>query len=117
MRYYFSMEIRDNNKFYIIAPLNPRLDRRELERIQAETLNENRIIGLDLSYVYDCTIDFIAGLKELCRLKPISIFNINSDVFAIFNCMDTDKYAKLFVSELDFEEDVRQLINRKFLLI
>ena len=28
--------------------------------------------------------------------------------------MNADKFARLFVSELDFEEDSRQLINRKF---
>lgn len=111
------MEIRDNDKFYIIAPLNPKLDKREAVRISAETLNENRLIGLDLRYVYDCTVDFLEELRKLCKIKDIGIFNINSDIFTLFNYMNADKFARLFVSELDFEEDSRQLINRKFTIV
>ena len=49
--------------------------------------------------------------------KDLGIFNISSDIFVLFNIMDIDKYAKIFVSELDFEEDARRLINRKFTII
>ena len=111
------MEIRDNDSFYIIAPLSSKIDDYETGRIISEIMGDNRNIGLDLRYVLDCTIDFIENLKNVCKLKNISIFNINSDVFAIFNYMKMDKYVNLFVSELDFEENRRQIINRAFSLV
>ena len=111
------MEIRDNDSFYIIAPLSTKIDSHETERIVSEIMCEERNIGLDLRFVFDCTIDFVENLKMICDSKKISIFNINSDVFAIFNYMDLDKFANLFVSELDFEENKRQLINRSFSVV
>ena len=111
------MEIRDNDKFYIIAPLSSKLDKHESERLISEVCAETRNIGLDLRYVCDCTIDFIESIKQICTTKNLSIFNIPSDIFAIFNYMKLDKYANLFVSELDFEEDKRQLINRSFSVV
>lgn len=111
------MEIRDNEKVCIFAPLSPKLDKRETGRLVAEINNEDKQIAIDLSFVQDCTIDFIEGLKELALKKRVGIFNIPSDIFALFNFMNIDKSVNLYVSELDFEENTRQIINRKFVLI
>ena len=111
------MEIRENNKVYIIAPLCSKLDVYSLERVEKEMLNEQREVALDLSHAQDCTIEFIEGLKAIAKNKSFGIFNVPSDIFVTFNFMNMDKYVKLFVSELDFEEDTRQLINRKFKLV
>ena len=113
------MEIRSNNKIYIIAPLSPKLGRYETTRIAKEIVNEtsNESIALDLANVTDCTIDFIETIREIAKNKSIGMFNISSDIFAIFNYMKLDKNINLFVSELDFRENTRQLINRKFALV
>ena len=111
------MEIREDNKFYIITPLCRKLDSRESQRVIAEILKENRLIGLDLKFVFDCTFDFIEAIKEVCQKKSIGIFNISSDVFATFDFFEVDKFAKIFVSELDFEEDSRQIVNRHFSIV
>ena len=60
--------------------------------------------------------EFFDRLKKLTN-KELGLFNIPSDIFVLLNVMDIDKTAKLYVSEMDFEEDLRQLINRKFALI
>ena len=108
------MEIRADEKVCIFTPLAPRLDERECGRLFAEIEAENKVSAIDLSHVHDCTMDFIEGLKRLCSFKKIGIFNIPSDIFVLFNIMKLDRCAKLFVSELDFGEDSRQMINRNF---
>ena len=45
------------------------------------------------------------------------MFNIPSDLFVLFNVMNLDKSLELFVSEMDFEENAHQLINRKFKVV
>ncbi len=111
------MEIRDNEKVCIFAPLSPTLDKYESSRILKKISNESREIALDLRFVQDCTIDFIESLKEIASIKKIGIFNIPSDIFVLFNIMQIDKTVKLFVCEPDFEENSRQLINRQFSLV
>ena len=108
------MEIRYSDKFLVIAPLTEKLDSYDIKKIANELSLESRKIGLDLNYACDCTIGFIEGLKNLCKTKDIGIFNIPSDIFAMFNFMKVDKSANLFVSELDFRENTRILVNRKF---
>ncbi len=111
------MEIRDNDRVCIFAPLGEKLDRRESARLMTEIAHETRQVGIDLKYVYDCTIDFIETLKESAQNKQIAIFNIPSDIFALFNVMKLDKVVNLYVSESDFENQSRRLINRHFELV
>ena len=114
--YYKVMEIRDNDKICIIAPICAKLDKYKTQRVLNRINRESRQVAIDLSYVQDCSIDFIEGIKALAQ-KNLGIFNIPSDIFVLFNIMGLDKTANLYVSELDFEENSRQLINRKFSVI
>ena len=107
------MEIRENDKVCIITPLCANLDKYKLVQIFREIENESRRIALDLSEVSECSIDFIEGIKSI-KSKKLSIFNISSDLFVLFNLMNLDKVVKVFASELDFEENARQIINRRF---
>lgn len=111
------MEIRDNNKFCIFAPLSSRIDEYEASRLLKNIKKESRLVAIDLQYVHDCTIDFINTIKQISKEKQIGIFNIPSDIFTLFNVMEIDKISNLFVTELDFIENQRQLINRKFLIV
>ena len=109
------MEIIIKDNCRIITPLSPKLTDRETERLNDELINCNgERIALDMTYVNDCTIDF---LDKIRIHKGISLFNINSDVFAILTSMNLDKALKLFVSEMDFFADKHQLINRNFSLV
>ena len=111
------MEIRDNENVCIFAPLGGKLDYIESKRLLQEISAETRQVGIDLKYVYDCTIEFIEMLKQAANSKPIAIFNIPSDIFVLFNIMKLDRVANLYVSEDDFEFHKRRLINRDFQLV
>lgn len=111
------MEIREDEKFCIFAPLGGKLDSRESDRLLKEISSETRQVGIDLKYVYDCTIDFIDALKHTAKKQQISIFNIPSDIFVLFNIMHLDRAVNLYVSENDFENSTRRLINRNFMLV
>ena len=109
------MEIKEQDRFYIITPLSSKLDRRESLRLEEEIeKNINRQVGLDLSFVQDCTIEFI---DTLIKLKNVSLFNIQSDIFSLLLNMNLDKVVNLFVSEIDFTENKHKLLNRKFRLV
>ena len=110
------MEIRDNDNICIIAPISAKLDDYNVLRVLKRISKETRQVAIDLSYVEDCSIDFIEGIKVLAN-KNLGIFNIPSDIFVLFNIMGLDKTVKLYVSESDFKENTRQLINRKFSII
>lgn len=111
------MEIRENEKICIFAPLSAQINAYESSRLLRNLETESRNIAIDLQYTQDCTIDFINTIKEVSKDKKIGIFNIPSDIFTLFNVMGIDKISNLFVSELDFVENQRQLINRKFSVI
>ena len=111
------MEIRENNRMCIFAPLSNVLDKYECDRLFGDIRKESRKVAIDLSYVSDCTIDFIENLKNIASAKTIGIFNIPSDIFVLFNTMNVDKFVELYVSELDFNEQSRKLLNRKFSVI
>ena len=97
------MEIRENKRVLIVAPLSQKLTNRETKRIFEKLTKESRQVAIDLSYVSDCSIEFIESLKKIASEKMLAVFNIPSDIFVLFNMMNLDKTVNLFVSELDFE--------------
>lgn len=109
------MIIKTSENFCIITPISNSINNREALRLQEElTNNEGYDIALDLSYVEDCSIDFIELLKSA---HNISLFNISSDIFALFYAMGIDRLANLFVSELDFKANKHRLLQRNFKII
>ena len=107
------MEIKNSDKYCIITPFSPKLNEYEANKI-AKDINPNLRVGLDLSYVTDCTIDF---LDKISNVKNLSLFNISSDIFTLLSVMNLDKKLNLFVSELDFLDDQHRIINRKFSIV
>lgn len=109
------MEIQITDKFCILTPLAPRLDEHECSRLFEEFESyKNYEIGLDLSFVQDCTIEFVDMIESYAQQKNIGLFNIASDLFTIFNFMNMDKRLNLFVSESDFKHNKHRLLNRRF---
>ena len=106
------MEIRENDKICIYAPLNSQLGSFEASKLLKKISQDDREVAIDLQYVENCTIDFIETIKSISTTKNIGIFNISSDIFTLLNIMNIDKISRLFVSELDFLENKRQIINR-----
>ena len=110
------MEIIQKENLSIITLLSPKLGKYEANRLIEKINQQTNQIAINLNFVSDCTIEFIEALKGI-ENRNIGIFNIPSDIFAIFNIMKIDKKIALFTSELDFEEQKRRLINRKFSII
>ncbi len=109
------MEIRTSEKYCILTPLSPRMDGYSSLRLYDEIKEYSHlIVGIDLAYVRECTIEFIEMLRNL---KSVSLFNIPSDIFALINFMNLDKELSLFVSEPDFKENKRRLLNRRFRVV
>lgn len=109
------MEIIVSGKDCVITPLSPVLNKRECEKL-LETVKEYAFfnIGINMSFVEDCTNDFIEYIAEK---KNISIFNIPSDIFAIFNMMKIDKTINLFTSEIDFKTNKNRLTKPNLKLV
>ncbi len=109
------MEIKTKDNICIIRLLSPKIDKRESFRLFEELKSYAAYnVGIDLSFVNDCTIEFIECLKEVSN---ISLFNIPSNIFVLFNCMNVDKICNLFVSENDFMTSSHRLLNRKFAVV
>ena len=107
------MEIKTSDKYCIITPFSQIINAYEADKIICE-IDKNRRTGLDLTYVSECTIDFI---EKMSNIKNISLFNIPSDIFALLNAMNLDKKLNLFVSELDFIANQHRLIKREFSIV
>ena len=72
------MEIRENDKVFILAPLASKLGKKESSRIFESIESESRDIALDLSYAQDCSLEFIEQLKCFAEKKCINIFKKES---------------------------------------
>lgn len=110
------MEIKTSDLYCIITPLSPMLDKREAVRIVQE-FDNSKIIGLDMTFVKDCTIDFFEEIALKAEKSFVGLFNISSDIFTIFNIMELDKRLNLFVSEMDFKQNKHRILKRKLCLV
>ena len=109
------MEIKIVEKHCIITPLSPCLNEWELSRLIPELKKHSQFkIGLDLSFVQDCTFNFI---EFLLNFKELNLFNIPSNIFVILNCMKLNNLLNLFVSEQDFLTSSHRLVMRDFYLV
>ncbi len=111
------MEIRENNEICIYAPISNVLDEYESNRLFDNIKKDSRKIAIDLTYVNECSINFIEKLKKMSSNKKIGLFNIPAEIFILFNTMNIDKNVLLYTSELDFLEETRRLINRNFSVV
>ena len=108
------MEIQTSQKFCIITPLSPTLDARQAERLKQEFLvHSNQKIGMDLSYVQDCTIEFLNLIKEI----GAGIFNMQADIFAMITLMHFDKNINVYMTQDDFLNNKNRILNRKFRIV
>ena len=87
------MEIRENDRICIYAPLNSNLGAYDSERLLKEISKDDRDVAIDLQYVENCTVDFIETIKCISCSKKIGIFNISSDIFTILNVIAAACYV------------------------
>ena len=109
------MEIFIKGKHCIITPLSPEMDKIASSRLKDEIKNHLLFdIGIDMSYVENCTLDFIKIFKNK---KNLSLFNMSPDILALFNIMGLDKINNIYVFENDFLSSRHRLIKRDFKIV
>lgn len=108
------MEIQTTQKHCILTPLSPKLDSYQVLRLEEEIKNHSGLtVGIDLSFVEDCTIEFLEALESM----RAGIFNIPANIFLLINIMNLDKTTALYTTEEDFILDKRRLLNRRFSIV
>lgn len=74
----------------------------------------SRRIAINLENIESTQNEFFTMLKDCAGNKIISLFNTSADMNLLLFLMNYNQYAKLYVNELDFKEEKRELINRNF---
>ncbi len=77
----------------------------------------NKSIALDLQYVDFVCVEFLEFLKEKSNQQKIALINLEPELFVLLNLTKYDKFAHIFSSEMDFGEQKRSLINRRFAIL
>ena len=111
------MEIKYSENSCIFTPLTPKMDYYSTERLFSEINSESKNSAIDLSFVQDCTIEFLTTLMNVAKNRTLSVFNIPAEIFVLFNVMNIDKFVHLYVNKEDFEQNSRQLVNRKLAVL
>lgn len=84
-----------------------------LEKI-FKSIPKNNPIALNMQNVNFINEDFLIFLKQSSADRKISLMNLQSELYVLLNLTNYDKYAKIFISENDFLDNKRAIINRKF---
>lgn len=71
-------------------------------------------IALNLRDVEVKTHNFFEFLKDFSVKQKISVFNINSELFILFNLMKYNEYVDFYNREDDFLQNRYSLVNRNF---
>jgi len=82
-----------------------------------KTLLESKSVALDLQNVECICAEFLEFLKETSIQRKISLINLQSELFVLLNLTEYDKFTHIFLNEIDYLEQKRALINRKFTLL
>lgn len=88
----------------------------QLKKILKE-LPQNESVALNLQEVSYINAEFLEFLKESSNDRKISLINLQSEIFALLNLTKYDKFANIFLNDIDFIEQKRALLNRRFSLI
>ncbi len=113
------MENRNENK-YVIGIKSKELNFKSLANlaILMDKMDLNtKPVALDLKEVESVTEDFFTFIKNFSETTKLTLLNIPSELFALLNLRRYDKNVRMFNNNLDFIEDKRELINRKFHIV
>jgi len=83
-------------------------------------LNEfpsDRQIALNLHDVDFICIEFLEFLKETSSLRRLSLTSLQSETLVLLNLTKYDNFAPIFLSDVDFLEQKRALLNRRFVVL
>jgi len=74
-------------------------------------------IALNLQDVDYICVEFLEFLRESSRFKSLSLTSLQSELLVLLNLTKYDNFAPIFLSDVDFLEQKRVLLNRRFSLL
>ena len=77
----------------------------------------DRPIALNLNDVDCVCVEFLEFLREVSSLRHFSLTNLQSEILVLLNLTKYDKFAPIFLSDIDFLEQKRALLNRRFVVL
>lgn len=83
--------------------------RRLLKRIPAY-----KSVALNLQNVDYFSADFLDFLKEFPPQKRLSLIGLHDELFVLLNLTKYDRFANIFLNDIDFLAHRRALLNRRF---
>lgn len=109
-------KIRDDYENTIVYFDRQLLSDDEVLRLKTFLLKNSpsKRIAIDLGNIKIAHNCFFAMLKEFAASKKLSLFNIPTDVNLLLYLMNYNSYIKLYVNEMDFIDQKRELIYRNF---
>ncbi|HNW25206.1 MAG TPA: hypothetical protein PLG15_01140 [Candidatus Gastranaerophilaceae bacterium] len=80
-------------------------------------LPKNKSVAINLQNVEYVCSEFLEFLKEFSKKREISLFNIQAEISALFYLTKYDKFAHIYLNDIDFYEQKRMLLNRNFSIL
>ena len=73
-------------------------------------------IAINMKNIDSVSGEFFLALKRLSKYN-ISLYNVGLNLSLLFELTNTGRNVRIFVNELDFIEEKRLLVNRKFKVV
>lgn len=88
----------------------------ELEKL-LDDFSESKAIVLNLDEVAFVCSDFLEFLKKISSSRKISLTCLHSEILVLLNLTEYDKFVSIFLTDFDFLQQKRELLNRKFAVV
>jgi len=88
----------------------------KLEKMLSE-IPSGKPIALNLHGVDCICVEFLEFLRETSSQKRLSLTSLQSELLVLLNLTNYDNFAPIFLSDVDFLEQKRALLNRRFSLL
>lgn len=89
---------------------------KKLKRVLEKT-PKNKPLALNLQNVEYICCEFLEFLKDSSKKREISLFNLQAEISALFYLTKYDRFAHIYLNDIDFYEQKRMLLNRNFYII
>lgn len=78
---------------------------------------KNKNIALNLQHVESFCAEFLEFLREFSKQNKLSVINLQAELFVLLNLTQYDEFAHIYLTDTDFVESKRALLNRRFSVI
>lgn len=82
-----------------------------------EKLPASKPVALNLQDVDYICVEFLDFLKRTSSNRKISLINMQAEIFVLLNLTKYDKFAHIFLNDIDFALQKRALLNRRFAIM